>query len=162
MKKHIIEEINRMKLLSIYDNKITLTENVLNEAGAINPELVKAAEEGLKAGSSEMKSVLSQIGKDANSMARLKTVGIDSVEGLLPAIKSGGAEGSTALAEFIKGVLKDPKLANEELRGAAVKQLSDSPAFAEQFKVELSQADHGFSLKKSLKQKGYSEKSIEK
>jgi hypothetical protein len=157
MKKIILEEIEKFKLLTNYNNKMTLSENIsLNEGPQ---EEIKIMTDALAQSTREMNGVFNAVSKDSEAIARLTSAGIKDSKGLLSAIKKGGSTAELLLADFLKGILKSTETTNEGLRTLASKSLANSEAFSKTYAKELSSGEAAF--RKSLESKGYTKESID-
>jgi hypothetical protein len=157
MEKIILEEIKKFKLLTNYNNELTLSENMsLNEAPQGEIEMIT---KGLARSAKELDGVFNAMSKDAEAVSRLSQAGIKDSKGLLSVIKKGGSTAESLLGDFMKGILKSTETTNEGLRTLAAKSLAESEAFTKTYAKELASGEDA--LRNSLKAKGYTKESID-
>lgn len=152
------EEIKKIKLMMVYDNRVTLSEQrhtMINEGNPLLNFFLKGGEE-LKMLKSELKPFMNDF-KLTDSFKGTKN--IDDIFDVISSAKNAGKESS--VMRDLNNVLKKQTGLSSEIKSSLSSSLRDSEAFLTKYKDEIL-ADNIAGLKSKMKQSGkYSDEMIE-
>lgn len=154
MKKQILEEISRFKLLSVYDMKSTLTENKTTLTERLSPEeLVKLEKNLLKTGSKQlapMKNALEIVLSGPIKFGKFVTKDLktlNTADDVIKALKAGNVTEQTA-ARIYWNVFRNTS--DQTLLELVAKRMANQESFIKQY-GDLSKKDFLTAMKTDFK-----------
>ena len=155
--ENLNEEIKKIKLLMVYDNSVTLSEQnhkILNEGNPLLSAFLKSGEE-LKLLKSEMTPFFNDF-KSTGSFKGAKK--IDDIFDIISAAKTSGKESQIVLD--LSNVLKKQNGLSKDIVESLSYSLRDSEAFLTKYKTEILSGDINALREKMVSSGKYSEDMI--